>query len=91
MTAVLIDEPWEKMSRQSVHFRAEIFGTVYLCRITDLALLDDYRQAGDRRLLEVFQDFQEDILRRAERMLPKEPVVVDGEPTIVIKSGDAMP
>lgn len=91
MVATLVEEPWLVIARQSVHFRAEINGKVYLCRITGEALLDDYRQPGDRKLLEVFSEQVVDVLRRAEQMLPHEPAVVEGEPTVIIKSGDAMP
>ncbi|GKY88493.1 DUF1488 family protein [Sinisalibacter aestuarii] len=88
--AEISEGPWKNFGNQRLHFRATIFGCEYLCAISALALVDDYQQPGNREWLEIFQEFEEDILRRAEQCLPENPVVVDGLPTVIIKQGDAL-
>ena len=91
MSVKLVGEPWDVPNRYSVHFWAEINLKKYLCRISGKALLDDYQQPGDRDLIEVFREFAPDVLRRTEQLLSSDHEVIDGEPAVIILSGQAMP
>jgi hypothetical protein len=71
----------------NLHFWAEYDAGTYLCLISKEALADDYRDGNSK---EVFNENSRDILRRAERLLPIDPKVVDGIPTVVIRSGEAL-
>lgn len=93
MNIVLHEGPWPaKGGRKALNYRVEADGEVYLCRITDLALYDDYREPYEDNPMEhVFQKHIEDVLRRTAQLLPGDVNAKDGEPAVIVMSGHGMP
>ncbi|WP_353340877.1 hypothetical protein [Pelagimonas sp. KU-00592-HH] len=92
MNITLKEGPWPAKNHvDDLHYWVTIDGTDYLCRITGPALFDDYQKSYESQPTEVFEEFLDDVLRRTVRMLPRKPEVQPGQPTVIIKKGDAFP
>ncbi|MBS8227107.1 hypothetical protein [Vannielia litorea] len=92
MTVELVEGPWKVAGIEALHFRVARDGVHFLCRITDLALFDDYREPYEGNTMEtLFEKHLEDILRRIAVLLPQDPIAEEGEPVVTVRSGMAMP
>lgn len=92
MPIELVDGPWRAKGLEALHYRVRNEDGTFLCRITDLAIFDDYELSYEEYTYEqAFEKCVDDILRRTDKLLPPLSDVPDGEPDVIIKRGSAMP
>ena len=92
MAIELVEGPWRAGAVEALNYRVKTSKAIYLCRITDLAIFDDYSLSYEDYSLEsAFEAHLPDILWRTERLLPPVLPAAEGKPDLVIKRGNAMP
>ncbi|SDQ17579.1 DUF1488 family protein [Pseudovibrio sp. Tun.PSC04-5.I4] len=90
MKLELIETPEKQINPPAVKFWVDYNGQRISCKISDRALVDDYRQPGEADRLSVFDKYTEDILRRTGIKILDGVQDEDGILTLTIFQGDGM-